>query len=423
MTDQEIINYPDVVGFVTGGPRVNLDVVQCALAARPLEVAAGKPLDLVLLVQNASDIDVDVILHPQPPDRDWNKQKNQFIAKTNRLVVGLRPAEAGFVTLPVMVAQSAAPGAGYLASVKLEVKRMEKRKPQRTRGNQGGAPLDIGDLAEEAQSHLQGLKTLAFSVNMGGKKDQLFAPFSVLPPAIAGLKKPKPGWISLWTMADYKDDYVIAKKVWTPAQNFIRQANRETLFMPLLKATQTNFQACQYPLTAPEAIFVTKIVTLILEMGAVAPDVETPRPTWPRWFTHLCRLLHREPALADHVVPLVTQQLYTDLVYDAILYGFTMISTVTNENFGTPDETSHYADDIVDALTTRKPLDFARAYLPLVLSGLIANARVTMPNEQVRETVFILSKAIEKRAAERSPDNAFIFDTAARLIDRALDVT
>ncbi len=425
MTDQDnALNYPDVLGVITGGARFNIDVVQCALAARPPQVAAGKTFEIVLLAQNAADIDVDLILRPELPNRDLAKKKNPFATKTTRLVVGLRPAETGFLTLPVVASPTAQPGPGYLIGLRMEVKRMEKkRKPQRVRAAQGGGRLVLEELAEEAQGHIQALRGLAFSINNDGKKDRLFAPLTLLPPAVASLGEAKPAWISLWTIADYADPYAIARKVWEPAQQVIQQARRETVFMPLLKATQEHFQACGYPLLPPEAIFITKLLTLILEMGVIEPTPAEERPTWPRWFVKLCRLLNREPALAAHVAALVTEHVYTDLVYDAIMYGFAMVGTVTNEQFGTPEETSRFATDIAEALAAHQPMDFARAYLPLVLGGLIANARVTMPNEQVRETVFMFSKALEKRRPERTADNGFVFDIANQLVARALDAT
>jgi hypothetical protein len=219
------------------------------------------------------------------------------------------------------------------------------------------------------------------------------------------------------------DEHTIAKKVWGPAMSVVGKLHRETIFMPLLKATQERFQKCQYPLLPPETIYITKLLTLILELGVAQPDPTNPRPAWPRWFGQMCRLLLAEPKLADQVEPLISQLLYPDIVFDAILYAFNMITTVINEQFGTPEETERYAEDIVDALTHGHSLGFARAYLPMVLGGLIANTRVTMPREQVRETVFTLSKAIDQRRSEKNPDNAFIFDMADRLIERALDMT
>jgi hypothetical protein len=419
------INYPDLLGGITGGPRLNLDVIQCAVAARPAQVPAGQFLEIVLLLQNASDIDVDVVVTTALPDEDKGKARGRFTPKSPRLRVGLRPAEMGFMTLPVGTSPLTQPAPDYLAGLTLEIKHVGK-KPQRVRAVNGGGPFVLQELSKEGQQHMQSLRALRFAVDPGRKKNHVQTTFAVLPPALASLKalkELKADWVSLWTMRDYLDQYTIAQRVWELSQAVTGQLKRECVFMPLLKTTQERFQACGYALLPPEAIFVTKLLTLMLEMGVNSPTPADPRPAWPRWFVKLCRLLFHEPTLATQIEPLVSRQLYADLVYDAVLHGFTMVSTVTDEKFGSAEESDHYAEDMVDALTTQKPLDFARAYLPLVMGGLIANTRVTMPREQVRETVFILSKALEKRRSEKTQDSAFIFDLTEKLIERALDVT
>lgn len=421
VSDHVSINYPDILGAITGGPRLNLDVIQCAVAVRPSPVPAGQPFDLILLVQNASDIDVDILVIPNMPEQDTAKHKERFTTKSPRVRVGLRPAEVGFVSVSVLTSPITQPGPNYTAGFHLEIKRMEK-KVQRVRTT--GGPFVVEELPEAARAHVQTLRALHFSADPSKKKNAIQVEFQVNPPALTSLKalkEQKTEWISLWTLRDYMDDYTIAQKVWGPAQELLKQLRRETVFMPLLKTTQEHFQACHYPLTPPEAICVTKLLTLLLETGVASPSPAAPRPSWPRWFTRLCRLLFQEPGLANQIEPLVTRLLYNDLLFDTVLYGFTMVATVTNENFGSPEETSHYAEDIVESLNQHRSIDLARAYLPLVMGGLIATARVTMPREQIRETVFMLSKAVEKRRPEKNQENTFIFDLMDKLIERALD--
>ena len=55
MPDSSALNYPDILGFITGGPRLNAGVVQIALATRPRVVRAGRPFEAILLIQNACD--------------------------------------------------------------------------------------------------------------------------------------------------------------------------------------------------------------------------------------------------------------------------------------------------------------------------------------------------------------------------------
>jgi hypothetical protein len=416
-------NYPDVLGAITNGARFNLDVVQFALAARPPQVAAGGTCELILLVQNASDSEVDVLLQVELPDRDQAKQKNCFAAASTRLRIGLRPAEAGYASLPFTVLPTTQPAPGYLAGVSLDVKHISKAAPQRIRAAAGGGAFRVPDLPETAQTRMRALRDLPFSIDPGKKKKTIQAPFSVLPPAIAGLSTARADWISLWTLGNLADDVAVARQMAEPLRVSLQQFKRENAFMPLLKATQEHFGASGYTLLPPEAIFITKLLTLVLETAVGEPSAANPHPALPRWYTKLGRVLAQDAALAGQVEPLVTRLIYPDVVYEAVLNGFATVGAVTREDFGTPDEMSQYAEGIVSALENDQPLDFARAYLPLVMGGIIANARVTMPREQIRDTVFMLSKALERRRPEKTGANAFIFELTDHLIEQALDTT
>ena len=416
------VNYPDLLGAITGGIRLSTDVIQCALAIRPAQVPAGRFLEIIFLLQNASDIDVDVTVEAVLPERDAAKQPGRFAIKSKRLLVGLRPAEVGYVSLPVLTSPKTAAAPGYSIGMNINIKRLSKN-PQRVREPYGGGQFIFQELPADTQKQFEALRTLRFSMDTGGRKNYLQAPFEILPPAVSGLKELKAEWVSLWTMRDYTDDYTLAQKVWPQSQAVVRQLTRENVFMPLMKTNQARFATCQYTLQPPEAIYITKIQTLVLEQGILEPTPIDPRPPWPRWFGRLCRLLVQEPALAHQIEPLTTRLLYGDLVYDSIQHAFTMLSTVMNEDFGSPEEINCYAEDIVGALLEGRPLDFARTYLPMVLGGLIANARVTMPHEQIRETAFILSKAVDNRRPFRNADNDFIFEMTDKLVERALDAT
>ncbi len=413
-------NYPDLLGTITRGARLNLDIMQCAMAIRPVQVPAGRFFEVILLLQNAVDIDVDVVVGIDFPERE---QAKRFSPVTPHLRVGLQPGEVGFVTLPVATSPLTPPRADYVVELRLDIKRLGK-KPQRIRAATGGGAVEMQGLSVEAQAHLRALRDLVFSVMPARKKNRIMAPFAVVSPTLtqlSALKGQQAHWTSLWTLADYLDDAMIADCVREKVEPVLAQLRRENIFMPLLKVTQARFEACRYPLWPPEAIFITKLLTLLLENGIGAPGSTDSRPAWPRWFRTICRLLFQEERLATRVDVLVAEWLYPDIIHDATLQGFAMVSAVTKEDFGPAEETTRYAEALVKALVTKQPLDMTRAYLPLVMGGLIVGQRVTMPREQVHETVFTLAKALEKRSPEKNADNAFIFDITRSLVDRALD--
>ena len=76
--------FPDVLGYITGGERINIGVVQIAPGVRPKIAQAGRPFEIALVIQNACDAKVDVTINLHLP--------KQFAAKSSRIVVGLTPA-------------------------------------------------------------------------------------------------------------------------------------------------------------------------------------------------------------------------------------------------------------------------------------------------------------------------------------------
>jgi glyceraldehyde-3-phosphate dehydrogenase (NADP+) len=57
-------NYPDLLGYVTGGDRLNVGIVQVAGAVQPSEpVRAGRTLQVIVLAQNASSADLDLTVN------------------------------------------------------------------------------------------------------------------------------------------------------------------------------------------------------------------------------------------------------------------------------------------------------------------------------------------------------------------------
>src|SRR5260221_11398255 len=178
-------NYPDVLGAITGGVRLNIDVVQVAVAARPAAVGAGRPLDALVLLQNTSNIDVDTVIRLAVPETDLTGHKSRFSTTLSKPIrIGLRPAEVGVANLPLICSQQTTPGDGYQLQIELQTEQ-KQRGSIRIRDLNGGGPLHIEDLPEERQQGITGLQGLNYSVNTVGRvsvtRATISAPFEVLP--------------------------------------------------------------------------------------------------------------------------------------------------------------------------------------------------------------------------------------------------
>jgi hypothetical protein len=431
-------NYPNILGAITGGPLLNLGLLQIAAACRPGTVAAGRSLEALAFLQNAADAEIDAVVRIIPPERDLADKPGRFSSPVNKPVrIGLLPGEVGYARLPLLVGHQATPGEAYSVGLEVTVE-MRGRSATRVRDEGGGGdfdPADLDDLRRPLLHDVQGLRCATDSeesrrgglLGVGAGRALLRAPFSVTPAVIAGLPGDlKADYVRLWTKEDYRDDAWIIAKARPLADSLLPHMNRLRAFFPLVKYTQTCFEGAGYRLYAGEAVLIAKLVCLVLEMGTSMTLAGRREPVQPGWYAQLCRALVRRPALAApaHVEGLVTEALYFDLLRDAAMLGFSMVSTITREDFGDEDEQAAFVDRLIDSLVTGgtagPPLDVSRVYLPLVLGGLVANTRLSMPQENPTETVTLLQRALQKRDGERDARTEMVFMMAADLIVRAL---
>ncbi len=417
------VNYPDVLGAITNGQRLNLDPLQVAVATRPPAIHAGSAFDAIVLLQNTVDVDVDAVIRLLIPEMDLAGHRGRLSTKLVRPIrIGLRPGEVGCANMPILTTHQTAPGNSYKLQVEVQVEQ-KQRGGTHVRDANGGATLVFEELSEERQQDIKAMRGLNYSVATVGKaagaKATLVATFEILPPEISGLPQDlKPAYITLWTAADYADESVLLERVQPLTSVLLPKLNRSNVFFPLLKATQPHFENAQVRLWAGEAVAIAKLLTFVLETGIP----KTGEGGYPRWFVKLCRLLNQNPQAAAQIDRLVADLLYLELIYDAAMLGFAMLMTVSKEPFGSSEEMIGYGNQLVASLTGKgEPLDLVRVYLPLVLAGLVVNTRVTMPQEQTRETISLIASAREKRANEEDSSNRFVFEFADDLIQRALE--
>jgi hypothetical protein len=333
----------------------------------------------------------------------------------------------GFTTLPVMITHQAAPGKDYALRLEVQVEQKE-RNNNRVRDENGGSPITVDTLPEEQQEAIKVIQNFVYSTAISGKassnKATLTVPFDILKPGITSLMalELKASYVPLWTAEDFLDDDALIEKTRPTTSALVPRLNRETVFFPLMKQVQASFQNAWYPLRTVEAALITKLITLVLEMG-IPKVVHGQKVDYPRWFLKLCRMLARNPQAGAEIDRLVTDLLYPELLYDAIMFGFSMVNTVTRKDkFGAVTDPKAYADELVAALTGKGgTLDFSRAYVPLVLAGLISNTRITMPNEQTRDTTSSFAMTLEKRESEKTAENQHVFALGDDLVTRALE--
>jgi len=434
------VNYPDILGYITGGARYNAGVAQVALAVRPRVVRAGRPFEAILLIQNASDAEVDVTAVLQIPQQDAKKKPNRFIARSTRLVVGLRPAEVGYVVLPVNCLPDTAISDGYKIGMSIEVKAVGK--PGRIRASDGGGTVTLEYLTDKTLTQMDALKKLTYSTSRRGLMGAVLeAPFNVLSAQIGQMVDLKAEWVSLWRMSDYRDDRLLMEQYGRViAEQVLPRLKREALYPPLLERTQRQFAESGYALEAAEAHYITKLLVLLLEMAAPEEDTydylgddfynvsllfKRGLPeggealTLPSWCKGMLKAIEGNAHAAERPADVLAGDGYDELLRDAIHHGLHMVARATGEDMGSEQDIHEYAERLIGRIRSGKPtLTFDDVYLPLVLGGIIVYDRVILANEKVGEQLTELSRVIKSRYAEIDGDAAIVYRMVEQVLDR-----
>lgn len=433
-------NYPDLLGSITGGARYNVNVAQVALGVRPRNVRAGRTLEVILLIQNAADVDIDVTATLQIPTHDAKKKPKRFIAKSERLVVGLRPAEVGYVLLPVTTLPDTAVSE-YKIGVSVDVK--AQGKPKRIRANNGGGLVDPQYLRDETVSNLDELKKITYSTTRRGLMGAVLeASFNVMSAQISQLVDLKAAWVSLWKMSDHHDDSLLFNQYAAHLQtDVLPRLKRDTLYQPLYDTTEQRFTQAGFAVRPAEVHYITKLMVYLLEMAA--PQEETPNylndsrydvqlalkkvlsgeqesSTLPNWCKGMLKAIESNPQAVEQPTLALAGSAYDDLLRDAIRLGFQMIITSTGEKMGSEEDMSEYADKLLGKLQTGQPaLGFSDVYLPLVLGGVIIYDRAILKTEHVGDMLTELSRIVKSRYAEVHTRDEMVYHMTEQVVDRA----
>lgn len=436
-----MINYPDVLGYITQSERYTFGVIEAALAVRPRVAKSGHPFGVILLLQNTINTVVDVTATLSLPNKDAAGKKDRFIVDKPRLVVQLQPGEVGYVLLPVSSLPDTATSRDYTLSMDVQVKPAEKAELVRQADTPW--PLDTSKLPAEKAEKVESLRKCKFSTQP--KKGGLLRGASGLEIGFAMLAgktgkplKLKPGWVSLWTLGDQDDVESLLVRYREPLKlKLLPGLDRKELQANLLEKTTARFAQAGYPLQPIEALTITKLMLLILEYanpsqsaqstmqsGAynleqyLREDVE-PQGELPFWVRRILRAIAQDERVARAPNRAIPHFAYDDLLKDATLYGFKEVERASGEELGTAAEMLTYADHLLEKLGQQGTLDFGYVYVPLVLAGVIVYDRVLLKDEQVAEIVDDIRDMLEQRRDEVEEDDP-VFALAENVIEYEL---
>lgn len=439
----EPINYPDVLGYITGGARVSFKPVQVAIALEPAVTRAGKPIAVYLLLQNASDADLDVVVTLRLPDRDAKGQKERFITRADRLNLKLEAAQVGAVLLPMSTLPDTAVSDGYRIGMDVKVTPVDKRSVNHVRLDDGGGVFDPNDINPEMAVRIEELRRLQWSVDTPRfSRTAIETGFTILSGKVGAITDLSPRWESLWSLGDARDDRLLIDHYGRLLEyQILPTLKPDRVYPATLKVLAERFRNMAYRPAPIEVTLIAQLITLLLELAhTTSKDSLTELgEVWsvrrflkqndkiqyvgplslPRWCRTLLLAYKRDQRVAQHPVQAVLHFAYDDLLRDAMILGMQRIAETTDLDIGGREEWEPYCDELMQRIHENR-LDFASLYMPLVMGGLIAVDHLPMAPETLGQIAGDIQTALRRRQTERNEVNDPIFEVAEHLVNTAL---
>lgn len=409
--------YPDVLGAVTGGPRLHLETLQIAVGIYPRQAYLNQPVELVIALQNQTDAPVDVKVAVALPTRTPQGKAIAIRCAKKGVDLTLKAGEAGALRIPLVPEPPTPPGKDY--PIRVQVRHRAKRGAKLMRPPTLGAPPSV---LAVSPFKLQALSDIPYVTTADdGYRETLTTALTIVDRTLPIPKQPlQERFESLWSAEQMGEERerliasVDAARV--AAANFIRHA----LHAPVLEAVDDRFALRGLPLHPGEAKAIAKMMIYTLDDGLSNDPAD--RLEDKRWFQTLCQALAHEPSLATlNPGELAVRYLFDSAVYDAVLQGFGLIRPRVQVNLGDRAERIQYADKVLRWLAGQLAPDIVYIYLPLALGGITVNTVVTGEDDDPWALLDELREAARGRARLAAGGVSEVFDLIEKLLQRAED--
>jgi hypothetical protein len=409
--------YPDVLGAITGGTRINMDQLQVALGIFPQRTYLNQPVEMVLILQNMVDETMQIKVGVQLPSED--KKGNPVVMDTPRktLSLSLRPGEVGVLRTPIVPRPPTPPGTKFPVRVAV---RFRTAKPGRAiRSPAGGAPPSILSVSS---FKLQVLRDVPFSAHTWNQSTDIITTyFDIAPKIMPDLNTElKAQYESLWTHEDMAEERELVRSKVEDARRVSNGLTRSSVYLPFLAAIEERFANRDLPLHPGEAKAIAKMMTYTLDEGMELEPGFNMEDS--RWFQTLCQVLAHDESVEDwDKGTLAVRYLFEATLFDSILLGFGVAQPKISENLGNDAEKISYANRILAWYAGQGQADLSYAYLPLVMGGIVINQFATVKSENPWIMLAELQEALKGRSKLFTGEAITIFKLTQNLLAGAED--
>jgi hypothetical protein len=386
--------YPDVLGAITGGKRINLDKLQVALGIHPTRAYINQPIEVIVIFQNMVDQMMQIKVGVQVPTSDRRNEPVVIDLAKKTIGLGLRPGEVGVLHIPIAPLPPTQPGTGF--PVRLAVRYRTAEEGRAIRPITGGAPPSVLSVSN---FKLQALKEVQYEAHTWNESsDILTTYFDIAPKRIPPMNEDlEPRYESLWTLeeAGQQERELIQSRI-PMALRVASSLTKSVVYQPMLQTVEERFAERGMPLHPGETQAIAKMITYTLDEGL---ELEHAFPLQEsRWFQTLVQVIAHDEALVDMKKgQLAVQYLFEPALYDAVLLGFATVQPKVREHLGDKREQANFAQRLMLWYAGQGAPDPSYIYLPLAMGGVVINQMVSTRDDNPWYLIDDLRQAIRGR--------------------------
>jgi len=217
--------FPDVVGAITGGPRINMDALEVAVGVHPKQVFINQPVEVVIALQNMVDKDLNLKIAARTPNEDRSGNPVLVEFGKSQVSMTLKAGEVGVLRMPLIVHPPTKPAKGIPVRVAIRY-RVRDARPVRPAG--GGSPPSVLSVSPFKLQVLREVEFIAHKWNES--TDILTCYFDLAPKHFPGdSNPPAPRYETLWGQEAMQEEIKLARTVQCGDFTGKAQPNRDAL--------------------------------------------------------------------------------------------------------------------------------------------------------------------------------------------------
>lgn len=382
--------YPDIIGeYIDMSERYQTGGIQYEGYFEPAQAAPNEVVHLYLFLQNTlkSSVSVAVKIHLSQGGGLFGGGKTLFQVKRAEFELEMGEAEAGLLTLPVVITEEAEAGENELT---IELKVNTEGKPDRVHPPQSQSDLSRDLIDSPVGLNLVGVlgatyvekpvKKAAFSIQVSGDP--------TLPPKSPNLSHT---YETIWTTERLDTFNKAIREINHRRVNLNTELTETAIYATFFSESTQRFAQTGLPLRVGEAIILTKLLTFTAQYF-LRSSKRFNGLLVPMWDLAL-----QEGLDTTDVLDVMRDAGYYHLLKIAVAMGFGLIAKTTGKHHWPLVERQAVADFVATNVVMGEPIEADFLYLPLLMGGIQVASQLVMEGEDPGHSLALLAKASQAR--------------------------